>query len=229
MHPTDGRITQEVFNAIQASGQAFPHTGRDYAANRGDTVRTIADGVILVTGSGAVPDWLANRFMLVPGSAAAGNYVFIEHEGWVEYFGHLHSIDVKPGQRVARGTRIGGAGDSGNALGVHLHYEVIVEPCTTTFPWGRYHPQAQIELEDSLANGTDVKEMPLSREDLNAIQAMHDVTRTFLKDRLEESVVKLTKATQAQHDVTRLYGRDKGQAAEDVTRAYLSDKITESK
>lgn len=151
MHPTDGRITQEVFAENQASGQAFPHTGRDYAANRGDTVRTIANGTVIHSGNGPVPDWLASRFQLFPGSTNAGNYVFIQHDGWVEYFGHLNSIDVGSGAFVRRGQRIGGAGDSGAALGVHLHYEVILEPCPADYPWGRYHPQLQIDYEDRAA------------------------------------------------------------------------------
>ena len=158
MHPTDGRITQEVFNPNQASGQAFLHTGRDYAGNRGDTIRTIADGVVLyVTRENEpVPDWLANRFMLVPGSAAGGNSLFIEHDGWVEYFGHMENIAVKVGERVRRGQTVGGVGDSGNAFGCHLHYEVIVEPCPASFPWGRYHPQNQIDYEDAHAGAASI-------------------------------------------------------------------------
>lgn len=156
MHPVNGWISQEVFNENQASGQPFPHVGRDYAADRGAEVRTIAPGtVIYVTREGEpVPDWLANRFMLVPGSTAGGNSVFVQHDGWVEYFGHLENTTVRAGQGLARGQSIGGAGDSGNAQGVHLHYEVIIEPCPAVFPWGRYHPQLQIDLEDSLSTHT---------------------------------------------------------------------------
>lgn len=172
MHPTDGTISQEVFEPVQASGQAFPHTGRDYRANRGDTVRTIADGTVIHAGSGPVPDWLANRFQLFPGSSSGGNYVFIQHEGWVEYFGHLDTIDVGPGATVRRGQRIGGAGDSGAAQGVHLHYEVIEEPCPGIFPWGRYHPQLQIDHENRIAG-----ELIL--------------TGTILEETVSEQIVKL--------------------------------------
>lgn len=56
-----------------------------------------------------------------------GNYVILDH-GNDEYslFAHLQqgSVAVKPGQRVARGTRIGGMGMSGDAFLVHLHYQL---------------------------------------------------------------------------------------------------------
>ena len=118
MHPADGRISQEVFDPEQASGQPWPHTGRDYAVNLNAPIRTISDGVVIYAGNAPVTNALATRFMLVPGSMAGGNYVFIQHGGWVEYFGHLNRIDVKTGQTVWRGQTIGGAGQTGNALGV---------------------------------------------------------------------------------------------------------------
>ena len=161
MHPTKGWISQEVFNANQASGQDFPHTGRDYAGERGQDVITIAPGTVIHAASGPVPDWLARRFQLVPGSTAGGNYVFVQHDGWVEYFGHLEEINVRNGQALTRGQRVGGMGDSGNAQGVHLHYEVILEPCGAEFPWGRYHPQLQIDYEDTHAgNDTSRQVVP---------------------------------------------------------------------
>lgn len=221
MHPIDSEITQEVFNKNQASGQPFPHTGRDYGATKNQTVRTIADGQVIIAGNGPVPGWLANRFMLVPGSTAGGNYVFVQHDGWVEYFGHLESIAVKTGQWLKRGQSVGGAGETGNAQGIHLHYEVIVEPCPDVFPWGRYHPQLQIDYEEALAKG---QEMAISAADIKSIvdqvaaitQAQHDVTRKYIPDR-----------TQEQHNVTRQLITDRTQAQHDVSRQFIPDRIKE--
>ena len=39
-------------------------------------------------------------------------------------YAHLNRVDVKAGQRVSRGDILGTMGRSGNATGVHLHYEV---------------------------------------------------------------------------------------------------------
>lgn len=152
MHPVNGNYTQRFGQANQASGQSFPHTGDDYAANRGDEVRTIAPGTVIFAGNGQeLPDNLADRFMLYRGSPSAGKCVFIQHDGWIEYFAHLDSINVRAGQTVSRGTRVGGAGDTGNAQGVHLHYEVFTLPCSNVYPFGRYNPANQVAHEDSMA------------------------------------------------------------------------------
>ncbi|HCZ33857.1 MAG TPA: hypothetical protein DHV93_10630 [Holophagaceae bacterium] len=39
-------------------------------------------------------------------------------------YAHLNRVDVKAGQKVSRGAILGTMGRSGNATGVHLHYEV---------------------------------------------------------------------------------------------------------
>lgn len=56
-----------------------------------------------------------------------GNYVILDHgNGEYSLFAHLRqgSVAVKPGQRVARGARIGAMGMSGDAFLVHLHYQL---------------------------------------------------------------------------------------------------------
>ncbi len=55
-----------------------------------------------------------------------GNYVTILHSnGTVTYYGHFENVFVKPGQTVAVGDRIGLMGETGNATGCHVHFEVI--------------------------------------------------------------------------------------------------------
>ena len=39
-------------------------------------------------------------------------------------YGHMNHVLVKAGQKVSRGDILGTMGRSGNATGVHLHYEV---------------------------------------------------------------------------------------------------------
>ena len=54
-----------------------------------------------------------------------GNLVVIEHgNGWVTYYAHLSRIRVGKGQRIAAGEIVGNMGQTGNATGYHLHFEI---------------------------------------------------------------------------------------------------------
>ena len=55
-----------------------------------------------------------------------GNYVTVLHpNGMVTYYGHFEVVFVKPGDKVNAGDRIGLMGETGNATGCHVHFEVI--------------------------------------------------------------------------------------------------------
>ena len=57
---------------------------------------------------------------------AAGNYIEIKHKnGYSTRFLHLSRINVKLGDVVSRGEKIGETGNSGRSTGAHLHLEVI--------------------------------------------------------------------------------------------------------
>jgi murein DD-endopeptidase MepM/ murein hydrolase activator NlpD len=56
-----------------------------------------------------------------------GNVVSIQHSnGRSTVYAHLSRIDVRRGQRVEQGMRIGAVGATGWATGPHLHFEVKV-------------------------------------------------------------------------------------------------------
>lgn len=87
------------------------HLGVDYAAPTGTPVRTVGDGVV--------------QFAGVQGGF--GKVVFVRHRNeHVTVYAHLSRIDVRQGQRIEQGQRIGAVGATGWATGPHLHYEFRV-------------------------------------------------------------------------------------------------------
>jgi murein DD-endopeptidase MepM/ murein hydrolase activator NlpD len=87
------------------------HNGIDYAAPTGTPVRNVGDGVIDFAG------W-KNGY---------GNTVVVRHAGGKEtLYAHLSRVDVRRGQRVEQGQRLGAVGATGWATGPHLHFEFRV-------------------------------------------------------------------------------------------------------
>ena len=59
------------------------------------------------------------------GNASYGNFVKIKHDdGYYTLYAHLKEVYVKKGDRVNKAARLGYMGDTGNAYGVHLHFEI---------------------------------------------------------------------------------------------------------
>ena len=61
------------------------------------------------------------------GTATYGNFVKLKHEnGKKSLYAHLKygSIEVSNGENVSKGEKIGTMGETGNAYGAHLHFEV---------------------------------------------------------------------------------------------------------
>jgi murein DD-endopeptidase MepM/ murein hydrolase activator NlpD len=105
------------------------HLGVDFANPRGTPVLSAGVGMVYYAG-----DDLEQMFG--PQLDYYGNLVVIQHEfpspdGVPVYtlYGHLERTLVTTGQRVNQGDQIGIIGDTGVALGSHLHFEVrIGEP-----------------------------------------------------------------------------------------------------
>ena len=88
------------------------HLGVDYGAPTGTPVRTVGDGVVEFAGR-------QNGY---------GNVVQIRHSNdRTTLYAHLSRIDVRKGQRVDQGDRVGAVGATGWATGPHLHFEVKVK------------------------------------------------------------------------------------------------------
>lgn len=87
------------------------HLGVDYGAPTGTPVRSVGDGVVSFAGR-------QNGY---------GNVVQVQHGGErTTLYAHLSRIDVKKGQRIEQGQRLGAVGSTGWATGPHLHFEFRV-------------------------------------------------------------------------------------------------------
>ena len=88
----------------------YGHYGLDIAADYGSQVRAAAGGTVIFAG------WKSN---------GGGYQVWIAHgSGLYTTYNHMSAISVGSGQSVGKGQQVGRIGQSGNATGPHLHFEV---------------------------------------------------------------------------------------------------------
>ncbi|MEM6538758.1 MAG: M23 family metallopeptidase [Pseudomonadota bacterium] len=94
--------------------------------------RSIHEGIDISTYRRPSPVVAAGdgRIVFAERSGAYGLTVMINHgRDIVTQYSHLSDIrkDIKNGDKISRGTRIGSTGKTGSATGIHLHYEVRVD------------------------------------------------------------------------------------------------------
>lgn len=98
--------SQRILNGVPKR----PHYGVDVAGSKGTPVHAPVAGVVTL----AEPDMYFE-----------GGLVFVDHgHGVIGSFMHLDSVDVKAGQKVAQGDKIGTIGASGRATGPHLDWRM---------------------------------------------------------------------------------------------------------
>ena len=85
------------------------HRGIDIARPSGFAIKAADNGVVTSAGK----------------EGTYGNRVVVDHKnGFQTTYAHLASINVKNGQVVSSGTKLGVMGSTGNSTGIHLHFEV---------------------------------------------------------------------------------------------------------
>lgn len=90
----------------------YHHDGVDIASPRGANV--------VATGPGKVVAVKKSDLL-----AGFGNYIEIDHGyGYVTRYAHLDEINVRVGEKVLKGFKIGTVGSSGGSIAPHVHYEV---------------------------------------------------------------------------------------------------------
>ncbi|MBR5599489.1 MAG: M23 family metallopeptidase [Alphaproteobacteria bacterium] len=88
------------------------HKGIDLASNKGNKIKTMAEGIVTKSGWGS----------------GYGKVVEIDHgNGFKTKYAHLNAIYVKKGQEVSKGQAIGEVGSTGRSTGPHLHYEILYD------------------------------------------------------------------------------------------------------
>lgn len=101
------------------SGEGAFHAGVDISASFGDSVRSTANGMVIVAET----------------RAGYGKLVVVDHGfGLTTWYGHLSATRTHVGARVNRGEAIGEVGISGRATGPHVHYEVRINNAPIN-PW----------------------------------------------------------------------------------------------
>jgi murein DD-endopeptidase MepM/ murein hydrolase activator NlpD len=102
--PTIGRITS---NYGMRWGKM--HYGVDIGAPYGSEIIAADNGTITYA------EW----------EGGYGKLIVIQHSGGLSsYYGHCSSIDVKVGQFVKKGQKIGEIGSTGKSTGPHVHFEI---------------------------------------------------------------------------------------------------------
>lgn len=109
--PAEGEITgifgsQRILNNVPKN----IHNGVDIAADEGDSVYAAADGIVRIAGE----DFYYN-----------GNFVLIDHgQGLTTIYLHMSKLDIKTGDYVTKGQKIGEVGSTGRSTSAHLHWGV---------------------------------------------------------------------------------------------------------
>jgi murein DD-endopeptidase MepM/ murein hydrolase activator NlpD len=126
-----------------------PHHGIDYAAKRGTSVWSVADGEVIYRGR----------------AGGFGNLIKVRHSnGYVSYYSHLQGFakDVRVGQSVQQKQELGYVGSTGLATGPHVCFRVAkngkyVNPARVPGPLAEPVPReaiARFEVErKDLLNG----------------------------------------------------------------------------
>lgn len=109
--PAEGRISgifgsQRILNGVPKNA----HNGIDIAAPEGSPVFSTTDGIVIIAGE----DFYYN-----------GNFVLIDHgQGLTSVYLHLSTLNVKTGDKVTKGQKIGEVGSTGRSTSAHLHWGV---------------------------------------------------------------------------------------------------------
>ena len=107
--PTEGTLTSGFGSRLSpTTGEPAFHYGLDIAADEGTPIAAFADGTVREVGE-----------------SDYGKYLIVDHaDGFSTLYAHCSSISVGVGDEVQCGSKIALVGQTGNATGPHLHFEL---------------------------------------------------------------------------------------------------------
>jgi murein DD-endopeptidase MepM/ murein hydrolase activator NlpD len=111
--PRQDRITAHFGDRRSFNGKLrSQHYGTDIDGDTGDPIYAANDGEVV----------------MVRECYSSGNTVILSHGGglYTTYF-HMSHFDVKPGDKVKQGQKLGRVGKTGRVTGPHLHWGVKVD------------------------------------------------------------------------------------------------------
>jgi hypothetical protein len=119
IHPPANDLVDETYlYGSTADGTREPHHGVEFPNQSGTPVYAAANGTVIFAGQD-------KEAIYSPWPNFYGNLVVLRHKDELfTLYAHLSKIDVKAGQVVGAGTKIGEVGRTGVAIGSHLHFEV---------------------------------------------------------------------------------------------------------
>ena len=125
-HPLPGAVLSSGYGNRKdpISNRKSFHGGIDLAAKVGTPVLASAPGKVIHAGP----------------AGGYGNLVILEHRyDYTTYYGHLSKINVKKGDTIIQGQKIGEVGKTGRVTGPHLHFEIRKDGKHTS-PARFFHP-----------------------------------------------------------------------------------------
>ncbi|MCK9169769.1 MAG: M23 family metallopeptidase [Treponema sp.] len=109
--------SRRTYKYVSGKTSSTIHYGIDFGVPEGTVVSACGDG----------------RIVMAENRISTGLSVVIEHApGLYSLYYHLHSLNVKEGQFVKQGDKLGLSGSTGLATGPHLHWELRLNMCAVS-------------------------------------------------------------------------------------------------
>lgn len=105
--PLEGQITSRF--GLRENVEPKYHTGIDIAEDQGTIIYAAMEGTV----------------ELVSGEGSYGNHFKITNGEVTTLYAHCKTVYVKEGDYVKQGEKVAEVGETGNATGPHLHFEII--------------------------------------------------------------------------------------------------------
>ncbi len=128
--PAKGEIMHFFGTMTSLEGVTFPHNAIDIKVKTNDPIHAAADGTVTEISEGGT-DY--------------GKFIRIEHEqGYQSFYAHLNRLEVKEGDKVLMGQKIGAGGATGLVVIPHLRFSILkdgqyIDPMPLIHP----HPTAE--------------------------------------------------------------------------------------